>query len=174
MSDVNSERIASLQQKIANLSKQLEEARLMVKQWSDASAQLSRNAAEARAKNQGMGRGLGGALFGSKFRSAMRSAAASSNAAIAKEVAEKRAKIAAGKSQAQAVVRQIQEELSAAKEQYRSFKASEKSQRQAKSVAIKKSSDSIDLLQKLKEAHDLGLLTEEEYEKKRRKIISDI
>lgn len=34
--------------------------------------------------------------------------------------------------------------------------------------------DSVGLLKKLKEAYDLGLLTEEEYEEKRKKIVSKI
>jgi hypothetical protein len=174
MSDVNPEQLTTLQQRIAHLTNQLEQAKLTVKQWSNASAQLSQNAAEARAKNQGAGRGIGGVLLGSKFRSAMRSAAASSNATIAGEVAQKRAKIAAGKSQAQSVVHHIQTELSAAKEQYRALIATDKAQRQSKATTSKKSIESIDLLQKLKDAHDLGLLTEAEYQEKRKKIISSI
>ncbi|MFZ2488823.1 MAG: hypothetical protein WAZ19_11945 [Anaerolineae bacterium] len=174
MSDGNSEQIAALEEKIADLTNQLEQARLVVKQWSEISADLSRKAAEARAKNQGLGRGLGGMLLGSKFRSTMRSAAASSNAAISKEVAQKRMEIAGGKSRAQELVRQLQTELTTTKEQYRSLKAIEKSQRLTKSRTSKKSYESIDLLQKLKEAWDLGILTEEEYEEKRKKIVSDI
>src|SRR6185436_15568739 len=123
MPDVNPEQLTSLEEKIASLKTNLEQAKLAVKQWSDSSAHLSQNAAEARAKNQGMGRGLGGLLLGSKFRASQRSQAARLNASIAMQVAEKRAKIAEGKSEAQDLVRRIQAELTATKEQYRSLTA---------------------------------------------------
>jgi hypothetical protein len=174
MSTITSEKITQLQQRITQLTQQLEQARLVVKHWTDTSAQLSLNAADARAKNQGLGRGLGGALLGSKYRSVMRSAAANSNASISKEVAQKRAKIAAEKSRAQEVVRRIQEELKASKEQYRIITSNERAHLKEKSAAVKRSTESIDLLQKLKEAHDLGLLTDEEFELKRKKLVDNV
>src|SRR5437867_7888351 len=100
MPDVDPEQLAALQEKIASLNIKLEKARQAVKQWSETSAHLSQNAAEARAKNQGLGRGLGGLILGSKFRASRRSQAARSNAAIAQEVAKKRAQIAEGKREA--------------------------------------------------------------------------
>jgi len=172
MSDVNPEQLKALEDKIASLTVKLGEAKLAVKQWSDLSARLSQNAAEERAKTQGMGRGLGGAIFGSKFRASQRSQAARINASIAKQVAEKRAKIGEGKRESQA--RHIQDELTATREQYRSLNTLVKSQNKAKSVTAIETKDSVGLLKKLKEAYDLGLLTEQEYEEKRKKIVSSI
>ena len=174
MSEVNPEQLAALKEEIAALSAKLEQAKLIVKQWSDASAQLSQNASEARAKNQGLGRGIGGVLLGSKFRSSMRSAAARSNAAIAKEVASKRAKIAEGKREAQELVRRIQTELTTAKERHKSLTALAKTQSKTKISNAKAAIESIELLQMLKEAYDLGLLTEQEYNQKRQKLVSDL
>lgn len=174
MSEVDPEQLAALQKEIESLSAKLEQAKLVVKQWSDASARLSQSAAEARAKNQGLGRGVGGVLLGSKYRASMRRAAASSNAAIAKEVTQKRAKIAEGKREAQAAVRRVQAELTAAKEQKKSLTALAKTQRRAKSEAATAATDSLALLHKLKEAYDLGLLTEQEYEEKRQKLVANL
>jgi hypothetical protein len=170
----NLQQLEELQEKISILTSQLEQAKLIVQQWTDASSQLSLNAAEARAKNQGMGRGIGGALLGSKFRSVLRSQAAASNAAIAKDVANKRAKIAKGKNEAQELVRQIKIELAASKDSYRSLKSLTKTQSKTKSTVAKEKIESIDLLQKLKEAYDLGLLTDQEYELKRQKLVADL
>jgi hypothetical protein len=174
MFEVNSQKLAQLQEVIIILTTKLEQAKLEVSEWTDASARLSQSAAEARARNQGLGRGVGGLILGSKFRTSMRSAAVRSNAAIAQDVVKKRAKIAEGKRQAQEHVRLIQSELSEAKKQYKSLVALGKTQSKSKNSAIKESVDSIDLLQKLKEAHDLGLLTEEEFELKRQKIVSGL
>ncbi len=174
MLEINPEQLRIIENKIAFLEKQLEEAKLVVKKWSDTSARLSQSAAEARAKNQGAGRGLGGALLGPKFRKMMRSSAASSNAAIAQDVAKKRAKIAEGKREAQDLVSRIQTELTATKEEYKSLIDLVKSQNKAKATKTKVTTDSVDLLKKLKEAHDLGLLTDQEYEEKRKKIVSNI
>jgi len=104
----------------------------------------------------------------------MRSSAAASNAAIAKQVAEKRTKIAEGKRQPQVVVDRIKAELTATKEHYKSLTTLAKSQNKAKQVTTKAANDSVGLLKKLKEAYDLGLLTEQEYEEKRKKIVADI
>jgi hypothetical protein len=174
MSDVDIGQLEALQEKIASLTVKIGEAKLAVKQYSDLSARLAQNAAEERAKTQGMGRGLGGIILGSKYRASQRSQAARINASIAKQVAEKRAKIGEGKREAQALVRRIQAELTATKEQYRSLTAVAKSQNKAKSITTKATNDSVGLLKKLKEAYDLGLLTEEEYEEKRKKIVSAI
>ena len=174
MQNINPEQLTALENEIASLKINLEKARLVVRQWSDNSASLSQSAAEARAKNQGYGRGFGGALLGSKFRASMRSAAANSNAAIAKQVANKRTQIAKGKGEAQALVRQIQSELTIKKEQYRSLTVLTKSQNKTKETNAKTTTNSVGLLKKLKEVYDLGLLTEQEYEEKRKKIVSSI
>lgn len=174
MPDIDPKQLAALEEKIASLSNKLEQARLDVKQWSDLSARLSQNAAEARAKNQGMGRGVGGMILGSKFRASQRSQAARNNASIAKQVADKRAQLGEGKRKAQDLVRQIQVELTAKKEQYRSLTALAKSQNKANAITTKATTGSVELLKGLKEAYDLGLLTEQEYEEKRKKIVSSI
>ena len=174
MSDVDSNQLSVLEQKIASLKVRLDQAKLEVKQFSDLSAQLSQNATEARAKNQGMGRGIGGLILGSKFRTSQRSQAARNNALIAKQVAEKRGQIAEGKRKAQALVQQLQAELTTTKEPYNSLTALAKSQNKTKAITTKATSDSVGLLKGLKEAYDLGLLTEQEYEEKRKKIVSSI
>jgi hypothetical protein len=174
MPEVSPEQLAALRERIAHLTSQLEQARLGVKQWSDAAAHLSQSAAEARATTQGYGRGIGGALLGAKFRANMRHQATIRNAAIAKDVAEKRGKIADGKSKAQALVRRIQAELATTKEQYRSLTALAKTQGKPNISAAKESTETIALLHKLKEAYDLGLLTEQEYEEKRQKLVDGL
>ena len=174
MSDIDPNQLNALEEKIVSLKNKLEQARLEAKQWSDLSARLSQNAAEARAQNQGLGRGIGGFILGSKFRASQRSQAARNNASIAKQVADKRAQIGEGKRKAQELVRQIQVELTATKEQYRSLTTLAKSQNKSKAIAANETNESVGLLKKLKEAYDLGLLTPEEYEEKRKKIVSSI
>jgi hypothetical protein len=174
MSEVDPKQLTELKEQIAALSVKLEQAKLVVKQWSEASSRLSQSAAEARAKNQGMGRGIGGALLGSKYRASIRSATAGSNAAIAQDVAKKRAKILEEKMKAQDLVRRIQVALKSAKERQKSLVALAKTQNKTKETVIKTKTESITLLQKLKEAYDLGLLTEQEYDQKRKKLISDL
>jgi len=174
MTKSNPNQLIELENEIASLKNSLEQAKNNVRSWTEASASLSRSASEARAKNQGMGRGLGGAILGKSFRSAMRSSAAASNAAIAKEVAKKRAKIAEEKGRAQSLVRQIQTELTSKKEQYKTLSSLIKSENKTKINTAKTTLDSVGLLKKLKEAYELGFLTEDEYEEKRKKIVSSI
>lgn len=168
------ERLKELEAKITLLNENLEKAKLLVQQWRDASAQLSQNAAEERAKNQNMGRGVGGVLFGSKYRASMRASATRANAALSKKVAGQRAKILEGKQKAQQIVQELQAELKEAKEEYKNLKVTLKEQKKTNANQERKSQDSIDLLHKLKEAYKLGLLTQEEYEEKRKKLVSDI
>ncbi|SEQ62616.1 hypothetical protein [Nitrosomonas ureae] len=163
----NLEQIQELKKTITNLSTQLSVAKKTVSQWIEANKCLSLNAAQERAKNQETGRGFMGSLLGSKFRSAMRASAAASNALLAKEVAEKRARIADGKRESQEYVRQIQEEIIAAKQQLALLKSTAKTK-------IKTSHSSLELLHKLKDATEAGLLTQEEFEEKRKKIISEL
>lgn len=174
MADIDPEQLKALQDKIAFLTTKLEQAKLEVKKYTDLSAHLSQNAAKARAETQGMGRGLGGLILGSKYRASQRSQAARINASIAKQMAEKRGQIGEEKRKAQARVRQIQSELRATKEEYKSLTALAKSQNKAKAITADATADSLGLLEKLKEAYDLGLLTEQEYEEKRRKIASSL
>ena len=168
------ESIAALEQQIALLTQHLAQAQNVVQQWTDVNASLSQSAAEARATNQGKGRGIMGSLFGSAYRGAMRRAAASSNAEIAKEVADRRAKIAEGKREAQESVRQIQSVLTSAKQALKALTSDEKARSRSKSAATKATVDPFDLLDKLKQAHDAGLLTDAEYEDKRRNLVSAI
>lgn len=167
----SSDEIQELEQQIVNLSTCLTEAKDAVAQWTEANKSLSLSAAQERARNQGAGRGVIGGLLGAKFRKAMRAGAAASNAAIAKEVAQKRAHIAERKREAQELVRQIKEELTIAKQQLKSLTAGAKSKNVTKT---KDAHDSLALLQKLKEARDAGLLTQEEFEQKRTKLVADL
>ena len=167
-----SERIEALEMKLTELTAGLAQARGIVQQWNETGASLSRSAAEARAENQGAGRGFFGALFGSKFRSAVRSGAAASNAAIAKDVAAKRSKIAEGKQQAQEAVRRMQAEIALVKDELKMLRSS--ASQRARRDKTKSAADSLDLLQKLKQARDAGLLTEQEFDEKRKKLLSDL
>ncbi len=164
----------SIESRIQSLASLLEKANSEVREWTDTNARLSQSAAEARAKNQGYGKGLMGALLGSKYRAAMRRAASASNADIAKDVAAKRAQIAEGKRQAQERVRTIQAELKEAKSELKAYISEKKKNTVKKKTATKEKSSAIDLLHKLKEAHDLGLLTDEEYESKRKALAEKI
>ena len=86
MTEANEKRLNELKVLITELSEKLDETKLILQQWRDASSQLSQRAAEARAENQSKGRGVGGMLLGSKYRAATRRAAARSNAEISKKV----------------------------------------------------------------------------------------
>jgi len=170
----SSDEIQALEQRIASLTMRLAEAKNSVAQWNDANKALSLSAAQERAKNQEAGRGLLSGFLGPKFRSAMRAGAAASNAAIAKEVAEKRAHIADRKRESQDLARQVQEELADAKRQLKSLTAGAKAKASTKITKTKAAHDSLTLLQKLKEARDAGLLTQEEFEAKRTKLVADL
>ena len=174
MSFGSSDEIKALEQRIASLTTRLVEAKDAVAQWTDANKSLSLSAAQERAKNQGAGRGFLGGLLGSKFRSAMRAGAAASNAAIANDVAQKRARIADGKRESQDLVRQVQEELTVAKHELKSRTAGAKAKASTKVTKTKAAHDSLSLLQKLKEARDAGLLTQDEFEAKRTKLVNDL
>jgi regulator of replication initiation timing len=170
----NISQIDQLQKKIELLLIDLDNAKKRVRECVEASSQLSLNAAKARAKNQGEGRGLDGMLFGSKYRASVRRSAAKSNASISRQVAQKRANIASIKSNAQEKVRLFQMELSKTKEELRLL-TKENRKQEIGARKLKKGIDkSLTLLEKLKEAHDLGLLTEEEFEVKRKKLIDEI
>ena len=174
MSSYQSEQIEQMERQIATLTARLAEAKSRVVQWTEANTSLSLSASESRAKNQGAGRGLLGGLLGSKYRSAVRAGAAASNAAIAKEVAEKRARIVEGKREAQELVRQIQSELTEAKTRLKALTSGAKAKASTKTATAKGATDSLALLQKLKEARDAGLLTQDEFEEKRKKLVADI
>ena len=167
-------RIEKLEAHLAELTEVLAKAKDSVQSWVDANSNLSHSAAEARAKNQGAGRGFLGGFLGPKFRSAMRAGAAASNAEIAREVREKRAKIAAGKREAQELVRDIQRQIAAVKQELKVAKAESKGTQKAKASAAKAASNTIDLMHKLKEAHAAGILTDDEYESKRQKLLEQL
>lgn len=103
----------------------------------------------------------------------MRAGATASNAALAKEVAEKRARIVEGKREAQELVRQPQSELTEAKQQLKELTSITKAKAKNKTETTNAAA-SITLLQKLKETKDAGLLTQDEFEKKRKKPVTDI
>ncbi len=174
MVETRNERLEQLQIRINELTSQLEEARQTVKNYSHLLAELGQNAAEERAKNQGAGRGLDGMIFGPKYRASQRRAAAASNARISKELAKKRGVILEKKMAAQAFVQSIQTELKTTKEEYNALKSAIKAENATITHKSKTSMDSVALLKKLKEAHDLGLLTDDEFEEKRKKVVSDI
>lgn len=174
MSSCKSEEIEQMERQIATLTVRLADAKSAVVHWTEANKSLSLSAAEARAKNQGAGRGLLGGLLGSKYRSVVRAGAAASNAAIAKDVAEKRGRIVEGKREAQELVRQIQSELTEAKQQLKALTSGAKARAPTKTATAKAATDSLALLQKLKEARDAGLLTQDEFEEKRKRLVADI
>lgn len=165
-------RLAALENEIAQLEQRISQAKESVQECIEANTSLSLSAAEARAKNQGSGSGLLGAFLGSKYRGAMRSAAAASNASIAKEVAQKRSKIAALKLERQANLKYLQEQLKKLKAELKQQVSKSKIK---KLVELKsKESSSLDLLMKLKKAHESGVLTDSEFEEKRKKLVSEL
>ncbi len=174
MVETNDESLEQLQIRIKELSSQLEEAKQAVRNYSQLLTELNQSAAEERAKNQGAGRGLDGMIFGSKYRASQRRAAAASNARISKELAKKRGVILEKKTAAQAFVQSIQTELKTTKEEYNALESAIKAKNATITHKSKTSMDSVALLKKLKEAHDLGLLTDEEFEEKRKKLVSEI
>lgn len=164
--------LVALENEIAQLEQRISQAKESVQECIEANTSLSLSAAEARAKNQGSGNGLLGAFLGSKFRRAMRTAAAASNASIAKDVAQKRSKIAALKLERQTDLKYLQEQLKQLKAELKQQVSKSKTKKQA--VPKSKTSSSLDLLMKLKKAHESGLLTDAEFEEKRKKLVSEL
>lgn len=163
------QQIAALEAKIVELQANIARAKGIVQKWVDASASLSRSAAQARAENQNKGRGIVSAFLGAKWRRAVRADAAASNAAIAKDVAAKREFNAQGKREAQDFVRELQQELSEAKQTLKQLTGGRKAPTRAKAAI-----DSLAVLEKLKQAHTAGLLTDAEFEEKRKKLVADL
>lgn len=170
------QQIAHIEAQISHLNTSLEDAKKTVQEWVNANSSLSQSAAEARAETQSMGRGLGGALFGSKYRAASRNHAASINAQIARKVVSKKAQIKQGKQDAQELVGLIQAQISQLKDELKLLKSERKAISSAKksTQSVQVSSRSLILLEKLSEAYQMGLLTQEEYEEKRKKIVDQI
>ena len=170
-------RISEVEAQLSQLTSQLEGAKQNVQSWVDANSSLSLSAAQARAQTQSMGRGLGGALLGAEYRAARRKEAASYNAGIARNVVAKRAEIKQGKQNAQELVRQTQAQIAILKGELKDLKVQKKEaafRKKVSSQSLQNSSRSLVLLEKLNEAYHIGLLTEEEYEEKRKKIIEQI
>ena len=163
-----------LERLVASLSEQLARAQEVVRQWGATGTSLSRSTAEARAENQGAGRGFFGGLFGSKFRSIVRISAAASNASIAKDVAAKRRRIADAKGEAQELVQGLKSRLAEARLALRQANSEARSKPFSRKAAAQSASASLDLLAKLKEAHAAGLLTDAEFQEKRRKLVSEL
>lgn len=170
------QQIADIEAQISQLTVRLDSSKKDVQEWVEANSSLSLSAQKARAETQSMGRGLGGALLGSKYRASCRRAAASANANIAREVAAKRTKIKEGKQKAQEAVRQIQAQINLLKDELKTLKSQRKSLSSTKksTQTVQSSSRSLMLLEKLNEAFQMGLLTQEEYEEKRKKIVDQI
>lgn len=170
------QQITNTETQISQLTVRLENAKKDVQEWVDANSSLSLSAQKARAETQSMGRGLGGALLGAKYRASCRRTAASANASIAREVAARRAKITEGKQKSQEIVRQIQAQISLLKDELKTLKSQRKSLSSTKksTQTVQSSSRSLMLLEKLNEAYQMGLLTQEEYEEKRKKIVDQI
>lgn len=160
----------ALKQSIATLEAQLVEARAVIQQWGDAAASLSLSATDLRVRNQAAGRGFFGRLLGAKYRGAVRRSAAASNASIAQDVATKRSTISDGKRNARAVEASIKATLATAKVELKTLAAAGRKTTRSS----KRSHDDVSLLKRLKEAHDLGLLTKDEYEEKRRTLVARI
>ena len=104
----------------------------------------------------------------------MRRAAVRSNASIARQVAEKRANIASTKRTAQDLVRQLQESLREARQELARLKSEQRAAAKRTSTAVRTAASSLDLLRDLQSAHEAGLLSDTEYEEKRRKLVSQI
>lgn len=113
-------------------------------------------------------------LFGAEYRKAVRRAAVRSNAKIAGDVAAKRAKIAEGKRNAREYVKRLQAQLAETTSHLKGLTAQRKASSKSKAAVASAAGSSLALLTKLKETCDLGLLTEQEYEEKRRKLVSQI
>lgn len=161
---------AEAELKIAKLEAQLLEVKAIIKDWNEALADLSLSAAKQRAQNQGSGRGFLGGFLGPKYRKIVRAGAAASNAAISKNLAERRGHITEKKRQAQDVEKVLKLEIREAKALLRESKQQFKKPEKPLSEAAR----SIELLKKLKEAHELGLLTDTEFELKRQSLVSKI
>lgn len=169
--------IFRIESQIEQLTVNLDEAKKTVQTWVDANADLSESAQQARANTQAMGRGVGGLLLGSKFRAARRREAAYLNAQIARDVAERRMQVRLGKQNAQEKVKQIQDQLKQLRAELKLLKVQKKeafggAKRPIQSA--KMPNESLKLMKKLHDLYETGLLTQEEYEQKRQKIISQI
>jgi hypothetical protein len=163
-----------LRRQVEELTAQLEQAKQVVQQWTDSAVQLSRDVAEKRAENQMRGRTLGSAFLGSGYRARERHLAVLSNARIAKETAEKRSTIALKKKQAQELVRSVRSQLAVAKKELALATKGERAVEKRASAKAETAADAISLLHKLKEAHEAGLLTDAEYEQKRKDLTARI
>lgn len=158
-----------IDQEISVLERELVETRGILDDCVNAAARLSQSAAEERAKNSQAGRGFIGGLLGSKYRGAVRQSAAASNASISREVAKKRGEILEIKHVAKERERGIKVRLSDLKKQIKILEKNN-SHNNEKSSALK----NVDLLKKIKEAYDMGILTDAEYEAKRSVLVADI
>lgn len=162
--------VEALKSRIADLEQAIATGKDKLRAIAESNAKISEQAAAKRAENQTAGRGLGGMLFGPKYRAAVRLSAAASNATLAQEVAQKRAQLAESKRETQERIRARQHEL---KELKSALRIQERSARAASGAGSRRTADakkSIDLLHKLREAHALGLLTDDEYERKRKEL----
>ena len=155
----------------------LEKAKQNVQSCIDRNSSLSLSAAQERAQTQSMGRGIGGVFLGSKYIAARRKEAAYYNAAIARNIAAQRAEIQQQKKMCQETVRKVQDRIIALKDKLKHLQSQKKDfncKKKTSSQLLQNSNKSVALLEKLQEAYQIGLLTQEEYEEKRKKIVEQI
>jgi hypothetical protein len=151
--------------RIEQIEQELLECHRILEDCAAATANLSQQVAEEKAKHADAGGGFMGGLLGSKYRAAARRGASAAKASIQRQAVERRGEILAVKQRAQDRVRALKAEL---KELRTSSKAS------ARPSSAKSASASLDLLKKLKEAHELGILSDEEYELKRVRVVAQV
>jgi|GEM_PF-1516576 hypothetical protein len=158
------EQVQIIENQISQLSKQL---------LNETNLALSSKATIERAKTQEMGRGLLGSLMGSEYRASQRRVAARINASISRQVSEKREQIRSLKLSVKNNIIETQSLIKAKKEELKSLK-SQRKELQSALKNTKRTKDNLSLLKKLGELYKSGLITEEEYEQKKKKLLDQI
>jgi hypothetical protein len=167
-------RIAQLQEGIAALTARLSETKVQIAQATQQNTMLARSAAIKRAENQRSSRGLFTDFLPKGMRTAVREVASASNARIANTIARDRTDIATRKIALQDLARQIQAKILTEKQELKSLTTAEKSKANVQAAANKTAMTALDLMQKLKNAQEAGLLTEAEYEEKRKRLLAEL
>jgi regulator of replication initiation timing len=167
------EQVQIIENQISQLSKQLEDEKNQLKSLNETNLALSSKATIERAKTQEMGRGLLGSLMGSEYRASQRRVAARINASISRQVSEKREQIRSLKLSVKNNIIETQSLIKAKKEELKSLK-SQRKELQSALKNTKRTKDNLSLLKKLGELYKSGLITEEEYEQKKKKLLDQI
>lgn len=152
---------------VTKLEERLIEAKQSIQQIGDAKIDLSNEVAERRAANQSSTSGFLSGFLGPKYRASVRRAATASNAEITQYAARRRIELTELQRQIRETEREIRALIAVAKSELRDL------QRQL-NQAKGSTHDAISLLKKLKEAHELGLLTDNEFEEKRKALVAKI